>query len=136
MLFHEACKATLKSGEPCHNQAKKNGLCGIHRQWVRDEKSNFDKLVKAGNYVGAVTALIKFIELMIPICKAVAQKAPEIVHSVRTVISGSGFDRLVIDRCLIKARGLAENPDAEVLEDLGDRLFKQMFEDFAIDKIE
>lgn len=65
------CQMILKTGKRCRFQSKEGDLCGVHRRMVVGKKKYFKALITAGKVAGAVTAVVKFIQVVTPILNRV-----------------------------------------------------------------
>jgi hypothetical protein len=68
MTEKEKCRIVIASGSRCKNSVRRKGLCAVHLRQLREKQSGIRALLKAGQYATAATALIKFIEVIYPLC--------------------------------------------------------------------
>lgn len=60
-----------REGVRCKNKVFQKGACKLHPKDIPKERSGIDGLLKAGQFAGAVTALIKLIEELGPAVKVI-----------------------------------------------------------------
>lgn len=70
----------LKDGKRCRYKAKDGGLCGHHRQSLTSRKKTIEKLILAGKVAAALTALIKLVEMLVPLYPKIESAIEPVFH--------------------------------------------------------